>query len=266
MDAKKECEEMTETWIKFENATTNTFNLVSSLTTECFSNDKDNGGLATELFDNGFNEDEVLALIHDLIIAAADTTSYSTLWSLYLLASNPTIQEKARNEVGKLPQNKLLLRENLPYLHWCNKESMRMFPVAPFLTRILDKPIKLSEEWNEEILKKDQLILMSSYAMSRNDKYFESPERFWPERWERVEKKQLRGVSGDDGSFASLPFGHGARRCIGIKIAENQMTYFLARVLQTFKFQSENKNEVKYQMKLIGMPDQPIHVSLSKAS
>ena len=216
------------------------------------------------MVDNGFDKNEVRALIQDLIIAAADTTSYSTLWSFYLLACNPAIQEKARQELLQLPQNKRLSRENLPYLHWCNKESMRMYPVAPFLTRLLNRPIRLSEEWNEERLKKDQLILMSLYAMSRSDEYFENPKKFWPERWERVGKKQLRGVYGDDGPFASLPFGHGARRCIGIKIAENQMTYFLARVLQNFKFQSENENEVKYRMKLIGMPDQPIHISLSK--
>ena len=261
--AENECEFMTEDWIKFEDAMTNTLILVSSLTTECFANVKERSGLASRLRMEGFSVQEVSCLVQDLIIAAADTTSYSTLWSFHLLASNPSIQEKARNEVVSLNPDDDFSRENLKFLNLCNKESMRLYPVAPFLTRILNKPLRLSREWDENVLRKDRLILMSTYAMSRNDEYFENPDQFWPERWERIEGKR-RGVHGKDCLYASLPFGHGARKCIGVGIAENQMAYFLGKLLQRFKFRSDNQTQVKYQLKFIGVPDRPILISLSK--
>ena len=49
-----------------------------------------------------FNEDEKIhTIVKDLIIAAADTTSYSTLWTLYLLANHPDIQHRARQSSTK---------------------------------------------------------------------------------------------------------------------------------------------------------------------
>ena len=167
VDASRACEDKTKDWIKFEDAMSNAFDIVSELTNACLQykeesvlNGKDS--IASKLLDTGFEIDEVRGLIHDLIIAAADTTSYTTLWLFHLLACNENTQEKARKEVLGLPENKRLLTENLPYLRCCNEESMRMYPVAPFLTSILDAPIKLSEEWDDKILKKETLILIKN--------------------------------------------------------------------------------------------------------
>ena len=71
-----------------------------------------------------FDTNVVSRIVNDLIIAAADTTSYTTLWTLYLLACHPDHQD------------------NLKAKEAC-KESMRLFPVAPFLTRIQQAPIEL---------------------------------------------------------------------------------------------------------------------------
>ena len=71
-----------------------------------------------------FSADVVSRIVNDLIIAAADTTSYTTLWTLYLLACHPEYQ-KDLNAKG------------------ASKESMRLFPVAPFLTRIQQVSMQL---------------------------------------------------------------------------------------------------------------------------
>ena len=259
-DSDRSCEEMTPDWLKFERGMNSTLEIVAELTQKCLHVDnkldiKENGSLVSKMLEKGFEMDQVLALVQDLIIAAADTTSYSTLWSFHLLAKHVDVQQKARTEVLNHSKNQTFSAQNFRYLRWCNKESMRLYPVAPFLTRLLDKPLELTKEWNESVLKKDQLVLLSSYSMSRDCDNFENPETFCPERW-----KTQRN------SFASLPFGHGARKCIGMKMAENQMVYFLARLLENFQMQSENQNEVNYKMKLIGMPDKPIQISLFKQS
>ena len=258
VNSDEACEKQTIDWIKFETAMHITLELVSEITHKCLliSNELDpsaNVSLVSQMLEKGFEISQVLALIQDLIIASADTTSYSTLWSFHLLALYEDAQDKARKEVIKYLEYDRFSVQNFKYIRWCNKESMRLFPIAPFLTRILDKPVRLTEEWNENILKKDQLILLSTYAMSRNSDNFDGPDEFCPERWEKQRN-----------SFASLPFGHGARKCIGMKLAENQMVYFLVKLLGNFRLKSENQNEVKYKMKLIGVPDRPIKISLCR--
>ncbi len=56
-----------------------------------------------------------------------------------------------------------------------------MYPVAPFLTRIMDREIQLGGV----TVPAGQLILMSIYSMGRMEKYFVHPETYWPGRWER---------------------------------------------------------------------------------
>ena len=63
---------------------------------------------------------------------------------------------------------------------------------------------------------------MPFYAMGRMEEHFENPEEYNPHRWLSDEK----GVS----KFASLPFGFGARMCIGKRIAELQLKMSLAYV------------------------------------
>ena len=46
--------------------------------------------------------------------------------------------------------------------------------------------------------------------MGRDEKMFPNPEQFEPERWMRDAKEK-----SDINSFASQPFGYGARSCVG---------------------------------------------------
>lgn len=52
-------------------------------------------------------------------------TSYTTIWTLYLLSKNKDVRQE------------LFKRNSI--INYAIKESMRLYPVAPFLTRILPK-------------------------------------------------------------------------------------------------------------------------------
>ncbi|KAJ3938586.1 alanine transaminase alt2 [Colletotrichum fioriniae] len=58
----------------------------------------------------------------------------------------------------------------------------------------------------------------------RKDLYGEDADEFRPERWEEMRP-----------SWDYLPFSGGPRICIGQQFALTQMSYFVVRILQTFK-------------------------------
>ena len=49
----------------------------------------------------------------------------------------------------------------------------------------------------------------------RLPEYFDSPDDFVPERWDRSDR-----ATGAIDPYLSLPFGHGRRACIGRRLAE----------------------------------------------
>ena len=52
-------------------------------------------------------------------------------------------QEIARRESSTSPDEDNLDTTRLSYVRWCNKEAMRLFPVAPFVTRILSESLEI---------------------------------------------------------------------------------------------------------------------------
>lgn len=68
---------------------------------------------------------------------------------------------------------------------------------------------------------------MSMFTSSRNEQYFNNPNEFIPDRWIRLNNNKYNGIIEP---FATLPYGFGARSCIGQKMAHTQMCLTIAEV------------------------------------
>jgi cytochrome P450 len=68
-------------------------------------------------------------------------------------------------------------------------------------------------------------LVMTTYAMQRDPRFWKEPERFLPERWLSPEIAQLP-------RFAYFPFGGGPRICIGNHFAIMELCIVLASMLQ----------------------------------
>ncbi|CAG2166477.1 unnamed protein product, partial [Oppiella nova] len=105
-------------------------------------------GIIRELLEEGsIDQEEIVRIIVDLFIAAADTTSHATQWALYLLSRNPKCQQKMLDEVNGVTGGQLLEETHLPQLSYVKgviKEALRLYPVAPFLSRYLSQDMELS--------------------------------------------------------------------------------------------------------------------------
>ncbi|KAI1293694.1 Mitochondrial cytochrome P450 -like protein [Halotydeus destructor] len=226
------------------------------------------GVLKQMTVEENIEQDEVVRIITDLFIAAADTTSHATQWALYLLSRHPESQEKIYNEVTEALGDDTCLQEHhlakLPYVKGVIKEALRLYPVAPFLTRRLDEDIIL----DGYRIPAGKMIVMSLYTTGRSEEYYSEPNNFQPERWIRKDKKTTpNNINNSDSqsainSYAYLPFGFGARACIGRRVAEMQMQFLLSRVVQRFKIQSGNEKEVGIKLRMITTPEEPIQLKL----
>jgi len=78
-------------------------------------------------------------------------------------------------------------------------------------------------------LRKGTAVLFSAYAVHRDPRYWRSPERFEPERFD------LHGVPIDTPRHAYLPFGAGPRRCVGEHLALLEMSLAIVRILQRYE-------------------------------
>ncbi|XP_015522295.2 cytochrome P450 315a1, mitochondrial isoform X1 [Neodiprion lecontei] len=210
-------------------------------------------GLIEMLMNEGILEDDLVRIVVDLILAAGDTTAHSMQWALFLLGSNRSVQEelfeKLKGAKGESAVEKGVLKGAM-------KESLRLYPTAPFLTRCLPEDSIVGGYH----VGKGRLILMSLYTSGRDGRNFTNAETFSPERWSRNEKGDYKGVLNP---HASLPFAMGARACVGQKLAEAQLTLTMAEMMKAFRIECINRDRVKMILNLVSVPSEPIQLLLT---
>ncbi len=74
--------------------------------------------------------------------------------------------------------------------------------------------------------------------MQRDERFFEDPERFEPERFAKGWEERIP-------RYAYLPFGGGPRVCIGNGFAMMEAQLILATVAQKWKRALESEEEIK---------------------
>ena len=204
------------------------------------------------------SEEEVSSSIVDTLFAGVDTTSNTMLWMLYLLAKNPDIQTRIRDEVQRVlpgdtqPDSSSL--QHLPLVRASVKETLRLNPLLVATGRFLEQDVVLS---GYHVPAKTSLILMH-YAMGRREEIFENAREFIPERW-----LGQKGSNKID-AFASIPFGHGTRMCLGRRLAEMELQILLAKILKRFTLNVPQNHLVEPKFRGVVIPDKPIRVKFTE--
>ncbi|MBL1437115.1 MAG: cytochrome P450 [Rhodobacteraceae bacterium] len=161
------------------------------------------------------------------IVAGHETTALTLAWALYLCAFDQDVQEKLYSEAVAVLDGRIAGPEDigsLPYTEQVIKETLRLYPPAPFISRTAQGPDELC---GREIRKKDTVIL-PIYALQRNEQLWPEPDAFKPDRF-------AKGAKYD--RFAWLPFGDGPRVCIGAHFAMVEAQIILASLILRYKFE-----------------------------
>lgn len=155
-----------------------------------------------------------------LLVGGHETTSNTLAWALCHILPRPDVlaaieAERAR-VFGDGPIDPTRTAE-LPYLDAAIKESMRLSPIAPSVTRILTRPLTLGAL----TVPASAMVWPCIYLAHHREDLWPDPERYRPERF-------LDGAPSQSHFF---PFGGGRRTCLGMAFANVEMRIVIAEIL-----------------------------------
>lgn len=176
-----------------------------------------------------YNDADLSKCLTDLIVAGHETVAITLGWLIIYMANNQEIQEKVYQEltrvIGKGNTPALTHRKDTSMLNACIQEVMRIRTAAP-----LALPRKASEDIHVGgyVIPKDTQVLMNVYGLAMDDKYWDRPEDFIPERW--------ISTTTEGSNEAFIPFGVGPRMCVGMGVAKDELFYCASQMMMNFRW------------------------------
>jgi cytochrome P450 len=165
-----------------------------------------------------------------VFFAGHETTACLLSWTWYVLANRGDIQGKLLDELARertSARSPATLVERLPYMQNVLNEVLRMYPPAYAFGR---RALRDTTIGGHEV-KAGQTVVMSPWAMHRDARYFDQPDRFMPERWQN-------GLALRLPKFTFFPFSSGPRRCVGSSFAMLEATIAIATILPRWRLSS----------------------------
>ncbi|MDX2228593.1 MAG: cytochrome P450 [Leptolyngbyaceae cyanobacterium bins.349] len=157
-----------------------------------------------------------------LMFAGHETTATAMSWALYWMYQRPEVQEKLLHELDNADLSDSTGLFRLPYLTAICNETLRIHPVAMLtFPRVVQEPTKLIGH----SLAPDTIVVGCMYLLHQREDLYPNPKEFRPERF--LERQYS--------PYEFIPFGSGARRCIGEALAQFEMKLVLATVLRRYK-------------------------------
>jgi cytochrome P450 len=166
------------------------------------------------------SEDELRDEMLTLLVAGHETTATTLAWTLHHLLAHPAWLARVRAEVREVAGERGVQPDQvdkLVLLDAAIKETLRLTPIIPIVGRKLERPMTIGGI----DLPAGAVAMATIYLVHRRADLWPDPTRFDPGRF--VGKKI------DPTHY--LPFGGGARRCLGMAFATYEMKIVLATIL-----------------------------------
>ncbi|XP_046665557.1 cytochrome P450 302a1, mitochondrial isoform X2 [Homalodisca vitripennis] len=203
---------------------------------------------------------DIHAMSVDIILAGVDTTTYTSCFALYYLATNPEKQEKLHQEAHQLlPSSQDIVTadviEKALYAHSVVKETLRLSPVSVGIGRVLPKDVVLSGY----DVPAGTVVVTQNQVICRLEEFFPQPNEFVPERWLRNTPTYVRA-----NPYLVLPFGHGPRACIARRLSEQNLQVLLLKLIRDYKVTWHGGENLGVRSLLINKPDQPVLIGMTR--
>ncbi|XP_037674192.1 cytochrome P450 4F2-like isoform X2 [Choloepus didactylus] len=153
------------------------------------------------------SDEDIRAEADTFMFGGHDTTASSLSWILYNLAKHPEYQDRCRQEVQELLRDRQSEEiewddlANLPFLTMCIKESLRLHPPVPFISRCCTQDVVLPDG---RAIPKGVICTISIFGTHHNPSIWPNPEVYDPFRFHPENIKERSPL-------AFIPFSAGPR-------------------------------------------------------
>jgi cytochrome P450 len=180
-------------------------------------------------------EERLVDNLLTFLMAGHHTIAMTLTWTLYLLSRAPEWEARVLEEIRRVVPSGPVTGEHLNRLVTVQqvlKESMRLYPPLPVMTRYTAKDVELAGEH----IKAGTLIGLPIYVIHRHRKLWDDPDRFDPARFASEREASYS-------RYQFMPFGAGPRICIGAAFALIEATVMLATLVRAARFESATVHE-----------------------
>lgn len=194
------------------------------------------------------SEREVLDQLLTFVVAGHETTATSLAWAMYELHRHPEWRDRLVASLGAVDDPAELVKN--AELGAVVSEVLRQHPPVPMVTRKVNVDFPLGDH----VLPAGTRIGVVLYVAHNLDAAFPAPGEFRPERF----------LGSDVDPFEYLPFGGGARRCLGAAFATYELKIALATLLRAGRFTLEEPRPLRHTFR-VGTygPEHGVRMSLA---
>ena len=190
------------------------------------------------LNDTEIDEQNARSSLFDVLLGGITTSSASLYIFLLLMATHPNIQMKLHKEImdcvsqKENQEDKILLtdRPNMPYTRACLFEVLRYASVSPLT---IDHTTLTDTVISGHRIPKGIPVYVNLFSLHHNDKYWDKPWEFNPERFLDDEGNLV--ASDHMNRKRLMTFGAGPRVCIGQSFAQARMFKLITSLLRVFE-------------------------------
>ncbi|KAF3561934.1 hypothetical protein DY000_02019391 [Brassica cretica] len=187
-------------------------------------------------------EDDMIAVLWEMIFRGTDTTALLTEWTMAELVLHPNVQAKLRDEIKTVVSDRAEVSDadltKLPYLNAVLKETLRLHPPGPLLSwaRLSTSDVQLS---NGMVIPKGTTAMVNMWAITHDPTVWSDPLQFNPERFIGNADVDIRG-----GDLRLAPFGAGRRVCPGKNMGLATVTRWVAELVRRFEWSQDQTKPV----------------------
>lgn len=176
----------------------------------------------------GMEDQQIRDEMMTFLLAGHQTTALTLTYIWDLLSRNPEIERRLHAELDGLDGRPSIEDVfEFEYVEAVVKEAMRLYPPAHEIRREPTTDVEIGGYAVPE----GSLIVLSTWVQQRDDRFWDDPEQFRPDRF--------LDEGRDRPKYAYFPFGGGSRRCIGHQFAMTEVQLVLATIARKWKFDRE---------------------------